>query len=60
MREHRVKERAVSDDFGKEKVPSEDVDGAQTSSEGALLGRTSGEAGFEVAWRQPVHGSRAR
>ena len=56
MREDRVTKRAVSDDFGKVKTTSEEGDGAQTSSEGALLGSALREAGLDVASGLQMHG----
>jgi len=56
MREDRITKRAVSDDFGSVNASREQGVRAQTSSEGALLGRALKEAGFDAAGASPVHG----
>ena len=55
MREDRTRKRAVSDDFWISSEPYEEGVCAKTSSEGALLGSTSGEAGLDGASASPEH-----
>jgi hypothetical protein len=55
MKKDGVTKPAVSYDFGNLIAPYEEGDRAQTSSEGALLGSTLGEAGLAVATAFPVH-----
>ncbi len=55
MREDRVEKRAVSDDFWILNDPCEGGPRAKTSSEGALLESTLGEAGLATATAFPVH-----